>query len=84
MFDFLVIHRDGGLDLVWLDAADVEGFLDAEDLHQRAHGVLEDGSGRQGALRRRRDVVRALRPHRPEMRVLLNGAQRATIAYLQA
>ena len=65
MNDPLVVEINRRLGLVWLDAADVERLLGRQGLHQRVHRVLEDGSGRQRSLRRLRDVVRALGPHRP-------------------
>jgi hypothetical protein len=66
MNDSLFIEFDGRLHLVGLDASDVEGLLGGQRLHQRVHRVLEDRSGCQRTFRRLRDVVSALRPHRPE------------------
>jgi len=67
MNDSLLVELDRRLDLVGLDAPDVEGLLRGQGLHQRVHRVLEDRAGRQRALRRLRDVVSAFRPHRPEV-----------------
>ncbi len=71
MDDSLLVELDRRLDLVGLDAPNVEGLLRGQGLHQRVHRVLEDRTGRQRALRRLRDVVSAFRPHRPEVQMFV-------------
>ncbi len=55
------------LGLIGLDAADVERLLGGQRLHEGVHRVLEDRSGRKRPLRRLRDVVSTLGPHRPKI-----------------